>query len=85
MRLYVRENRFAQATYRSFAAALSEAFGRDVTDTLIHHLYYTQESLLTRRRGLRTLRRKYFARHPRASTAGRRDFFHTRRHSAAIL
>ena len=65
MRLYVRENRFAQATYRSFAAALSEAFGRDVTDALIHHLYsideYAQESLLTRRRGLRTLRRKYFA------------------------
>jgi len=85
MRLYVRENRFAQATYRSFAAALSEAFGRDVTDALIHHLYYTQESLLTRRRGLRTLRRKYFARHPRASTADRRDFFHTRRHSAAVL
>ena len=28
MRLYARENRFAQATYRSFAAALSEAFGR---------------------------------------------------------
>ena len=85
MRLYVRENRFAQATYRSFAAAPSEAFGRDVTDALIHHLYYTQESLLTRRRGLRTLRRKYFARHPRASTADRRDFFHTRRHSAAVL
>ena len=85
MRLYVRENRFAQATYRSFAAALSEAIGRDVTDALIHHLYYTQESLLTRRRGLRTLRRKYFARHPRASTADRRDFFHTRRHSAAVL
>ena len=85
MRLYVRENRFVQATYRSFAAALSEAFGRDVTDALIHHLYYTQESLLTRRRGLRTLRRKYFARHPRASTADRRDFFHTRRHSAAVL
>ncbi len=85
MRLYARENRFAQATYRSFAAALSEAFGRDVTDALIHHLYYTQESLLTRRRGLRTLRRKYFARHPRASTADRRDFFHTRRHSAAVL
>ena len=85
MRLYVRENRFAQAPYRSFAAALSEAFGRDVTDALIHHLYYTQESLLTRRRGLRTLRRKYFARHPRASTADRRDFFHTRRHSAAVL
>ena len=61
MRLYARENRFAQATYRSFAAALSEAFGRDVTDALIHHLYYTQESLPTRRRGLRTLRRKYFA------------------------
>ncbi|MDO4829801.1 MAG: hypothetical protein Q4B19_10510, partial [Clostridia bacterium] len=80
-----RENRFAQATYRSFAAALPEAFGRDVTDALIHHLYYTQESLLTRRRGLRTLRRKYFARHPRASTADRRDFFHTRRHSAAVL
>ena len=89
MRLYVRENRFAQATYRSFAAALSEAFGRDVTDALIHHLYsideYAQESLLTRRRGLRTLRRKYFARDPRASTADRRDFFHTRRHSAAVL
>ena len=85
MRLYARENRFAQATYRSFAAALSEAFGRDVTDALIHHLYYTQESLLTRRRGLRTLRRKYFARHPRASTADRRDFFHTRRHSASVL
>ena len=85
MRLYVRENRFAQATYRSFAAALPEAFSRDVTDALIHHLYYTQESLLTRRRGLRTLRRKYFARHPRASTADRRDFFHTRRHSAAVL
>ncbi len=85
MRLYARENRFAQATYRSFAAALSEAFGRDVTDALIHHLYYTQESLLTRRRGLRTLRRKYFARHPRASTADRRDFFHMRRHSAAVL
>ena len=85
MCLYARENRFAQATYRSFAAALSEAFGRDVTDALIHHLYYTQESLLTRRRGLRTLRRKYFARHPRASTADRRDFFHTRRHSAAVL
>ena len=85
MRLYARENRFAQATCRSFAAALSEAFGRDVTDALIHHLYYTQESLLTRRRGLRTLRRKYFARHPRASTADRRDFFHTRRHSAAVL
>ena len=85
MRLYARENRFAQATYRSFAAALSEAFGRDITDALIHHLYYTQESLLTRRRGLRTLRRKYFARHPRASTADRRDFFHTRRHSAAVL
>ena len=85
MRLYARENRFAQATYRSFAAALSEAFGRDVTDALIHHLYYTQESLLTRRRGLRTLRRKYFARHPRASTADRRDFFHTRKHSAAVL
>ena len=85
MRLYARENRFAQATYRSFAAALSEAFGRDVTDALIHHLYYTQESLPTRRRGLRTLRRKYFARHPRASTADRRDFFHTRRHSAAVL
>ena len=85
MRLYARENRFVQATYRSFAAALSEAFGRDVTDALIHHLYYTQESLLTRRRGLRTLRRKYFARHPRASTADRRDFFHTRRHSAAVL
>ena len=85
MHLYARENRFAQATYRSFAAALSEAFGRDVTDALIHHLYYTQESLLTRRRGLRTLRRKYFARHPRASTADRRDFFHTRRHSAAVL
>ena len=85
MRLYARENRFAQATYRSFAAALSEAFGRDVTDALIHHLYYAQESLLTRRRGLRTLRRKYFARHPRASTADRRDFFHTRRHSAAVL
>ena len=85
MRLYARENRFAQATYRSFAAALSEAFGRDVTDALIHHLYYTQESLLTRRRGLRMLRRKYFARHPRASTADRRDFFHTRRHSAAVL
>ena len=85
MRLYARENRFAQATYRSFAVALSEAFGRDVTDALIHHLYYTQESLLTRRRGLRTLRRKYFARHPRASTADRRDFFHTRRHSAAVL
>ena len=85
MRLYARENRFAQATYRSFAAALSEAFSRDVTDALIHHLYYTQESLLTRRRRLRTLRRKYFARHPRASTADRRDFFHTRRHSAAVL
>ncbi len=85
MRLYARENRFAQATYRSFAAALSEAFGRDVTDALIHHLYYTQESLLTRRRGLRTLRRKYFARHPQASTADRRDFFHTRRHSASVL
>jgi len=85
MRLYARENRFAQATCRSFAAALSEAFGRDITDALIHHLYYTQESLLTRRRGLRTLRRKYFARHPRASTADRRDFFHTRRHSAAVL
>ena len=85
MCLYARENRFVQATYRSFAAALSEAFGRDVTDALIHHLYYTQESLLTRRRGLRTLRRKYFARHPRASTADRRDFFHTRRHSAAVL
>ena len=85
MRLFVRENRFAQATYRSFAAALPEAFGRDVTDALIHHLYYTQESLLTRRRGLRTLRRKYFARHPRASTADRRDFFHTRRYSAAVL
>ena len=85
MRLYARENRFAQATYRSFAAALPEAFSRDVTDALIHHLYYTQESLLTRRRGLRTLRRKYFARHPRASTADRRDFFHTRRHSAAVL
>ena len=85
MRLYARENRFVQATYRSFAAALSEAFGRDITDALIHHLYYTQESLLTRRRGLRTLRRKYFARHPHASTADRRDFFHTRRHSAAVL
>ena len=85
MRLYARENRFAQATYRSFAAALSEAFGRDVTDALIHHLYYTQESLLTRRRGLRTLRRKYFTRRPHASTADRRDFFHTRRHSAAVL
>ena len=85
MSLYARENRFAQATYRSFAAALSEAFGRDVTDALIHHLYYTQESLLTRRRGLRTLRRKYFARHPRASTADRCDFFHTLRHSAAVL
>ena len=85
MRLYARENRFAQATYRSFAAALSEAFGRDVTDALIHHLYYTQESLLTRSRGLRTLRRKYFTRHPHASTADRRDFFHTRRHSAAVL
>ena len=85
MRLYARENRFAQATYRSFAAALSEAFGRDVTDALIHHLYYTQESLLTRRRGLRTLRRKYFARHPQASTVDRRDFFHTRRHSASVL
>ena len=85
MRLYARENRFVQATYRSFAAALSEAFGRDVTDALIHHLYYTQESLLTRRRGLRTLRRKYFARHPQASTADRRDFFHTRRHSASVL
>ena len=49
MRLYARENRFAQATYRSFAAALSEAFSRDVTDALIHHLYsideYAQESL----------------------------------------
>ena len=85
MRLYARENRFVQATYRSFTTALSEAFGRDVTDALIHHLYYTQESLLTRRRGLRTLRRKYFARHPRASTADRRDFFHPRRHSAAVL
>ena len=85
MRLYARENRFVQATYRSFTTALSEAFGRDVTDALIHHLYYTQESLLTRRRGLRTLRRKCFARHPRASTADRRDFFHTRRHSAAVL
>ena len=40
MRLYARENRFAQATYRSFAAALPEAFSRDVTDALIHHLYY---------------------------------------------
>ena len=68
MRLYARENRFVQATYRSFAAALSEAFGRDVTDALIHHLYYTQESLLTRRRGLRTLRRKYFARFDRRQT-----------------
>ena len=85
MRLYARENRFAQATYRSFAAALSEAFGCDITDALIHHLYYTQESLLTRRRGLRTLRRKYFTRRPHASTADRRDFFHTRRHSAAVL
>ena len=49
MRLYARENRFVQATYRSFAAALPEAFGRDVTDALIHHLYsideYAQESL----------------------------------------
>ena len=72
MRLYVRENRFVQATYRSFAAALSEAFGRDVTDAFIHHLYsideYAQESLLTRRRGLRTLRRKYFARFDRRQT-----------------
>lgn len=41
--LYVRENRFTRATYRSFADALSEAFGRDLTDALIHHLYYIDE------------------------------------------
>lgn len=41
--LYVRENRFARATYRAFASALSEAFGRDLTDALIHHLYYIDE------------------------------------------
>lgn len=41
--LYVRENRFARATYRSFVDALSEAFGRDLTDALIHHLYYIDE------------------------------------------